>query len=451
MRLDIRLIVPAPVGAGVLVDRDGRLPRAAVEGDEDEAAIIGVSAFLRDVWGFGRPVLETHPRWADIPEGDPIPTLVLTEPAAPDWRPPSGLAFGPIPESLGDLPPVLVPRATELLAELWTGAPPPELRPRWARRGWHDRAAAWMTDVLAESGRPLAAPPRPFYLRGISALLRGTTAEGDVFLKAVFPPFHAEPAISALLADRFPSVVPRVVATERDEGWLLVDDVAAPLIGEMSVAHKIAGLAIGARALVRLQRELGGDVDAFVAAGAPRRPLDRLAEAFDEAIRPGGVAIDEAITEDRRVRAVDAVRAAVERCAGLGFPTTLVHGDFHPGNAALVGDDAVIIDWSDAAIGSPIIDLITWLAWSRDNPTEQAAAIDGWIAAWAGPTDPAAVRERVDDLLLVGGAYQVVSYGGILAGLEPATRYTMADAALHYLERLEEAIARSAAADRRLD
>jgi hypothetical protein len=438
VRLDLRLIVPGPASAVVLLDGDGRLPRAAVDGDPDEATVVAASAFLRDQWAFGRPILETHPRADGLPDGDPIPTLVTTEPSAAEWRPPAGLAFGPIPDALGDLPPVLVPRAIELLAELRTDAPPPELRPRWARRGWHDRAAAWMADATAQAGWPLLEPPEPFYLRGISALLRGRTARGDIFLKAVFPPFHFEPAVTRLLAERFPAAVPRVVATEDDEGWLLMTDVAAPLIGEMPAAERLAGLAIGAGALVRLQRDLGEDIDAFVAAGAPRRPVAGLAEAFHKAIGPDGIAIDGAITDERRGRAVDGVCAAVERCAGLGFPTTLVHGDFHPGNVTLVGDDAVIIDWSDAAVGSPIIDLITWLAWSRDNPTEQAAAIDGWIAAWAGPTDPIAIRERVDDLLLIGGAYQVVSYGGILAALEPATRYTMADAALHYLERMEE-------------
>ncbi len=135
-------------------------------------------------------------------------------------------------------------------------------------------------------------------------------------------------------------------------------------------------------------------------------------------------------------------RDAAERVAALGFPATIVHGDFHPGNVALAGDEAVIIDWSDAAIGNPAIDLVTWLSWSRNEPDEQRVATDAWVDAWLGaplgPNNPDAVRAAIDDIIVVGAAYQVVSYDGILRALEPATRYTMAGGATSYLKRLEE-------------
>ena len=38
-----------------------------------------------------------------------------------------------------------------------------------------------------------------------------------------------------------------------------------------------------------------------------------------------------------------------------------------------VGDRVVIIDWSDAALASPVIDLVTWLAWSKGEPDQQQA------------------------------------------------------------------------------
>jgi Ser/Thr protein kinase RdoA (MazF antagonist) len=161
---------------------------------------------------------------------------------------------------------------------------------------------------------------------------------------------------------------------------------------------------------------------------------------LDAAIGPDGIALGaETLAPERRDRAVAATLTAVERVAGLGFPTTLAHGDFHPGNVMLVGDRAVIIDWSDAAIGNPLVDLITWLSWSKDEPDQEQVATDAWIGAWADGTgiDAAAVRDAIDDILLIGAAYQVISYDGILAALEPATRYTLADGATGFLERLE--------------
>ncbi len=442
MQLQLRIIVPGPAGGTVLLEADGTLPAAAVDGDEDEAAVVAVTAYLRDVLGLRVPVLETHPRWSDVEKGEPIPTLVLTEAAPPTWSPPMGLAFGPIPTGLDAVPVALAPRAGELLEELRTGAEPPPLRPRWARSGWQARASGWMIAACAAARRPLLDEPRPFYLRGISALLRGETATGGVFLKAVFPPFHAEPVVTRLLAERFPASVPRVLAIEADEGWQIVEDLAAPWIGELPADRRPGGLRAGARALVELQRSIGDDdLGPFLAAGCPVRPLADVPTALEVALGPDGVAVvDDTVPPERRDRAVAATRRAVERVAGLGFPTTVVHGDFHAGNAALVGDRAVIIDWSDAAIGNPLIDLVTWLSWSRDDPDQQRIAIDAWVDAWAGPIDPAAIRDRIDDILSAGAAYQVVSYDGIVAALEPATRYTMGGGARHFLERLEEAL-----------
>jgi hypothetical protein len=444
VKLDLRFIVPGPIGRTVLIDADGHLPATTIERDDNEATIVGVDAVLRDRWAFRSPVLETHPRWADVPDGDPIPTLVTTEQAAADWMPPDGLAFGPIPLAPQALPPVLVPRAIEWLVELRTGSAPPTLRSRWARPGWRARASEWMRAALEVAGRPLLDEPRPFYLRGISAFLRGPTAAGDVFLKAVFPPFHPEPVATRLLAERFPGTVPNVIAVDADEGWLLIDDLAAPWVGELPAGERTAGLRAGAQALVDLQRALVDELAPFVAAGCPDRPLVGLADLLDAALGPDGLAVVEGrVSGERRERAVKATRRAIDRVNGLGFPDTLVHGDFHAGNVALKSGRAVIIDWSDAAIANPLIDLVTWLAWSNGEPDQQQAAIDTWIDAWAGPTDPVAVRERLDDILIVGAAYQIVSYDGIVRALEPATRYTMSNGANEYLERLEEQLGAS--------
>lgn len=127
MKLDLRFIIPGPTRTSVLLDPDGRLPASSVDGDQDEATVVAATACLRGVFGFTAPILETHPRWEGVPEGDPIPVLVMTEPAAVGWTPPAGLAFGPVPPMAPDLPDLLSPRAAELLDELRSGAELPAL------------------------------------------------------------------------------------------------------------------------------------------------------------------------------------------------------------------------------------------------------------------------------------------------------------------------------------
>jgi aminoglycoside phosphotransferase (APT) family kinase protein len=438
---DLRLIVPAPEGPLVLLDGDGRLPSMPADGDDDHATVVAVDEALREAWAFTAPVLETHPRWDSVADGEPVPTLVTTEPAATDWGPPAGLAYRPIPDDLESVPESLRPRARELLAEIRTGAQPPELRPRWARRGWHDRASAWMNRAAAAAGRPLVASPRPFFLRGISALLRAPSADRDLFLKAVFPPFHAEPVITHFLAERFPEAVPRVVAIEEDEGWLLIEDVEAPWIGSLPLAERMAAVGPGARSLVAIQRDMArrpADLAGLARAGAPSRPLGEIPDELDRALGPDGLALpDEPIAPDRRAALVRRAAEAVDRLVELDLPESLVHGDFHSLNVALADDRSVIIDWSDAAIGSPLVDLVTWIAWTETDGEAEAAA-EGWLEAWSEDVDVAALRDRLDDVIAAGAAFQVISYDGIGRALEPATRYTMAGGGDNFLRRLEE-------------
>jgi hypothetical protein len=448
--LDIRLILPGPDRGTVLLTSAGELPALAAAGDVDEASIVAIDRVLRGELGFDEAVLESHPQWAGVPDGAPIPTLATTEPAPATWRPPAGLSFGLAPADPGAVPAVLVPRAREWLSEVRAGWPePPVLRPRWSRAGWRARATAWMTAAAADAGQPMTAQPQPFYLRGISALLRAPTAERDLFLKAVFPPFHAEPVLTKLLAARFPGHFPRVLAIEPDEGWLLVEDIAATLIGELPDPDRPAALALGSLAIVEIQAAMANrpdDLAALSTAGAPHRPSAEVPAALEVALGPAGVGFEAApLDEERRSRIVAGVLAAVTRVEALGLPETVVHGDYHPGNAAIVDGGAVIIDWSDAAIGSPLMDLVTWISWAENNPAERGAAVDAWIDAWSSIVDAAALRDRLDDILAVGAAYQVISYDGILKGLEPATRYTLVDGAAGFLKSLEATLERIAA------
>jgi hypothetical protein len=444
VKLDLRLIVPGPAAGTVLRDASGALPRATVDGDEDEAAIVAVDELLRGGdWRLDAAVLETHPRWSDVPDREPIPTLVTTEAAPDGWQPPTGLAFASIPTVLDDLPAAIRPRAAELLGELRTGAEPPALRPRWARPGWRARAIAWMRRAAADAGRPLTGEPRPFYLRGISALLRAPTDGPDLFLKAVFPVFHAEPVITRVLAERLPDDVPPVLAIEPDEGWLLLEDIGSSWVLELPEADRPAALREGARTLVEIQRTIAARPDdraALKAAGSLRRPLAGIPAAFVDAVAidgfgTGGVPVSDA----DRVAAIARVRDAVDRLADLGLPESLVHGDFHSGNAARVGGGRiVIIDWSDAAIGNPLVDLVTWISWSGDRRDEVEAATEGWVEAWSPIVPAARLREGLDDILVAGAAYQVISYDGIGRGLEPATRYTMTGGGDHFLQIILE-------------
>lgn len=293
-----------------------------------------------------------------------------------------------------------------------------------------------MLDRLTEAGRPPKGPPEQTYLRGISALLRVQTATGAAYLKAVFPPFAAEPAVTGLLAARYPDLTPAVLAIEPTEGWLLMDDLGDATVREEGgdADHKA-----GMGALVTIQQGMVTSTAALVALGCPMRPIRRLALDLELALGKQVTAETYPLAPERRAQMVTWVAEAATRVGTFDMADTLVHGDFHPGNVALVHGRPVVFDWSDAAVGNPLVDLVTWIE-EEDEPTRRERLIDACLDSWSSALDPAAARADLVWILGAGAAYQVVSYVGILEHLEPATRYTFADGLSLYVGRLDAAV-----------
>jgi len=224
-------------------------------------------------------------------------------------------------------PAALVPSELRDGLEQWLaeqrGAPIPELRPPWSRPGWHAEAEAW-------AGSPL----EQVRIWPLSAVLR----DGATYLKAVFPLFHAEPAITEALAGEHAGTVPPVLRTDHDRGWMLIGEVGGVEPNDVPASAWAPVL----RTVAEIHRAWSGRVDDLLSLGA----------------------------QDRRV--------------GFTLPPTLVHGDLNPGNAFIVGDRAVIFDWSDACVADPMVDVHTLLFWIEDDDV-RAELVDAYADAYGRP------------------------------------------------------------------
>jgi len=103
-------------------------------------------------------------------------------------------------------------------------------------------------------------------------------------------------------------------------------------------------------------------------------------------------------------QARDSGRALLRRVA-LPAPGTLIHGDL-AGHHVLVGDDAVcgVIDWSDARVGDPALDL-AWALFGTPDPCAEAVATSYAV------TD--------DELVRALDWYRLVPWYDVLWGLGP--------------------------------
>ena len=289
------------------------------------------------------------------------------------------------------------------------------LRPPYARLDGPAALLAWATDALATTGRALTGPARQVKTWNLSALWVLPTAAGDVWMKAV-PGFMAHEAaiIEAVAAAGWAAAVPRVLG--HGPGVALLDHIH----GEDQWAADVPTMAGFAALLVRIQVTTAGRAEAVLGPGGPDWRPAAWADDLERVVgaHPHGPALDALVAGlPDRWAAIDA----------SGIPDSVVHGDFHPGNvrAGPDGSGPVILDWSDAGWGHPILDqpaLLDRIDETVHGAGAAAAVAAGWAAEWRRAV-PGCDPERAAKLLApIAALRQAVVYQRFLDGIEPSER-----------------------------
>jgi aminoglycoside phosphotransferase (APT) family kinase protein len=312
----------------------------------------------------------------------------------------------------------------------------PARRPAWFSTAWYDEVEAWIDAELALHGRTRTAATVPVKVWSLSAVLEVPCEPAPVWLKASCRHFHAEPALTRLVAGMLPAHAPSVVAADDDRGWLLMDQM--PGADEAHEDAPPAGLGpAAARIVATLQlRSLDhlGEIDE---AGVPVRGLAETINGFDEILRES-IELDE-LTADELAAARgrrDEVHAVFDELAGLGLPETLIHGDLHPGNVAHDGDALVLYDWSDAAVAHPFLDAAHLV---RSIPEEEREEVrEAYAAVWRTAYPDVDVARGLELAAQVDTIYQMVTYEQICRAVEDASYWELSGVVARYLKQLPD-------------
>lgn len=431
------IVILLPVGDGLTVASPGgpdevvSLPRAAVDGEPDTLSIIAaIVGFLGD--GHPPPLRIVPLTGRGVRPGLALVELEpLLERRGTQVPPPDGLTRRTLTPSLvASAEPALArPYLGRWLAELEGTARGP-VRPPWSRPGWLARTSAWMADRLAEIGSPLVAVPQIHALWGLSSVIRGETADGTFYLKGCSPVFPTEAAITRVLAASDPERLPRVVAVDETENWLLLGDLGNSFVGDAPLARWPDGLVAHAA----IQRRWLGRTDELARAGFERRGLAALASQISAL--PELPLLAPMKPESRRLleAAIPRLIEACERLTAIGPPEAIVHGDLHPWNVADVDGRSIVFDWSDSCIGHPFLDLVTYVGRTRDIAARRAC-VDAYLAAWSDVLEQDVFEEAVELSLPLGALHQVESYRRIAAGVAKDDLWDMAEAGPSYAEQ----------------
>lgn len=308
------------------------------------------------------------------------------------------------------------------------------LRPVWARRGWFKSASTWMQEQLVAQGYVLTSPPEQLKTWGISCLLKAATNQGDIFFKvsSTLPLFGNEPAVLKALSDRYPEFVPKPIAIEPEQRWMLMRDFGA----ELRTAPTPEKWEIVARQLAVLQTQTAPIIDELLAAGCLDRRLPVLRQQIADFVNDESMMAVLSADEVSQIQALaPRLQTMCGELAAYRVPYTLNHGDLHAGNITL--DEMLFFDWTDACIAHPFLDLITGVM-DVDNklPNGPEPVLMAYLDLWTVYEPIERLREMWLLAAPLGAFHQVVSYQHILNALEPSSKKEMIGGVAEWVRRV---------------
>ena len=272
----------------------------------------------------------------------------------------------------------------------------------WTQAGWFDAAATWMhTQCQAHE---LVATGEVEQVRSwfLSCVLRMSTAMGDQYLKAAPPMYAHEPRLTHVLAARYPTLVPQVLAVDAERRWLLMEGIRGVRLDQYpdSARYTSAWMQL-LQSFAYMQRDFTAHVDQLLALGCPDWRLDRLATAIDpfflslpSILRDGDTALSSAEWQELRAVA-PRLKAMCLELDQIGIPPSLHHGDFHSGN--ILANDTVckLIDWAGfVGVTHPFLSL--WVVFEEhENGHTWERLRDQYLEIWQAYAPPNQLRAAI--------------------------------------------------------
>jgi hypothetical protein len=227
----------------------------------------------------------------------------------------------------------------------------------WTEAAWLGEVHAWVDAQLARLGLTHDGPVEQVHVRPWATALRIPTTAGPVWFKAAIPVLAHEAGVVAVISRRRPDLVPELLATDLERGWMLMADGGERLRELVERERSLDRWLAALPRYAELQNDLAGDADELVARGAPDRRLATLADQFEELGRSGEHA--------------PRVRDWCAQLADFGIPETIQHDDLHDGQIFVRDGRYLFFDWGDACVSHPFFSLSVTLegniAWGLDD------------------------------------------------------------------------------------
>ena len=227
-------------------------------------------------------------------------------------------------------------------------------------------AEAWIREAVRPTGPLQLEKERPW-----ATVLRVSIDGGRAFFKACRPVQAFEPALTAVLADRWPDRVVEVLAHDVDRAWLLTADAGRPLddLGNppgrwLELLPRYAELQRGPYAVSQLQ-----------ALGVPALTWSQLPRSFEALVARELPLEREELAAARRLG--PRVERLLDELAAAPVRDTIEHADLHHRSVFSRDGRLRILDWGDASVSHPFFSLVVTFHWLRE--ANGLASDDPWF------------------------------------------------------------------------
>ena len=265
--------------------------------------------------------------------------------------------------------------------------------------------ATWIAARLADLGLRRAGPPSRVTGWSGTRVLRIPSERGDLYFKSAprRPGSTDEVGLLLALGALFPERVPRALAVDRQRGWVLLEDAGPPIgTAPPAVWNEVFG------AFARIQLEAAGHGNALVAAGCwriePGAWAERIEPTLEAVARLPGLP---AVPRRRWRRLASRLEEAWQELNELALPDTLVHGDLHLANVTAGAPGYVFLDWADACVCHPFLDVAYVFA---ENLHGAASCREAYLAPWREHEGPERLARMWTVAEPLSALHQVMTY-----------------------------------------
>ena len=267
----------------------------------------------------------------------------------------------------------------------------------WHNPEWQKQAHDWIRSEAARNQIQLVGEIEQPHARAWSTVMRVPTNAGIIFFKATAAETIYEIAVTQLLANLQPDVMPELIAVDTARGWMLMRDGGEQLRASIRPTQDVKPWEPVIIKYAELQKGLAGHVDEILAFGVPDHRLAALPALYSQLLTdtPSLMIGQEKGLTPAEFEQLKNLKPRFEQiCADLAaykIPESVNHGDFHDGNVLIKDGRITFFDWGDADVTHPFVSLRTWFVsmeialnlddWAPPTP-EMLGLLEKYLEAW---------------------------------------------------------------------